>query len=144
MIKLNRYEAFERMKAIVGPWSTWQRHHHLAYGLIRGVPYVKMERYCHDNILWIRHQVSRVLWQLGAWPDDPFRIPEEGSHKIFYPKNENSKEVDKEMVWVKPPIKDKTTSKYTGLIGSVEIPNDDPPFDAEVWLAVNKLSEGSQ
>lgn len=70
MLKLKKKVAFELMVKNYGPWNTWRRVHHLAYGLIRGVAYTRMERWCNDN----PHStsISYVLWKLGAWEENPF------------------------------------------------------------------------
>jgi hypothetical protein len=39
MEKLKKQEAFKRATEAFGEWKTWGRAQHLAYGLIRGVPY---------------------------------------------------------------------------------------------------------
>lgn len=78
MEKLKKTEAFKRALAAFGSWKTWGRAEHLAYGLIRGVPYAAMERCSNDN----PHAVN-IAWalnKLGAWPaytkvERPWEVP---------------------------------------------------------------------
>jgi hypothetical protein len=67
MEKLKKFEAFNRAQAAFGPWSTWRRSQHVAYGLIRGVPYVSMERCSNDAPPW--GTIAFALAKLGAWPE---------------------------------------------------------------------------
>ena len=70
MLKMKRYEAFEKMTKQCGPWNTWGRAEHIAYGLVRGVPYARMERCSNDNpnaVTW-----KHVLWKLGAFEEHPY------------------------------------------------------------------------
>lgn len=70
MLMLKKKVAFELMVKFFGPWNTWDRAAHLAYGLIRGIEYSRMERCSNDN----PHAVGvvRALWQLGAWEEHPY------------------------------------------------------------------------
>lgn len=70
MLKLKKFEAYARMTKLFGPWSTWGRAHHLAYGLIRGVPYAAMERTANDSP-WATSYIE-ALWKLGGWPEHPY------------------------------------------------------------------------
>ena len=78
MEKLKKEEAFARAQAAFGPWREWGRRQHVAYGLIRGVPYVAMERCSNDN----PPTYGIALAHLGAWPelkpvkDKPLIVPE--------------------------------------------------------------------
>lgn len=67
MEKLKKYVAFERATKSFGAWSSWTREQNVAYGLVRGVPYVAMER-CANDVLstW---DVVKGLIQLGAWSE---------------------------------------------------------------------------
>jgi len=67
MEKLKRKEAFDRAVAAFGPWKSWTRSNHLAYGLIRGVEYARMER-CSNDAPPI-YDAARSAARLGAWPD---------------------------------------------------------------------------
>lgn len=66
MEKLKKSEAFIRATQVFGAWGTWSRWEHLAYGLIRGVPYTAMEK-CSNDALdhW---NIHKALLRLGAWP----------------------------------------------------------------------------
>lgn len=67
MEKIKKSEAFKRAVAAFGEWRTWTRSQHIAYGLIRGVPYSAMERYANDNVDHFR--ITSALIALGAWPE---------------------------------------------------------------------------
>lgn len=69
MQTMKKKEAFARALKVFGPWNTWRREHHLAYGLIRGIPYSRMEKCSNDNPLSV--SVEYALWALGAWPECP-------------------------------------------------------------------------
>lgn len=67
MEKLKKREAFDRAVQAFGDWRGWSRWQHIAYGLIRGVSYPRMERSSND---WLDHYgITRALMQLGAWPE---------------------------------------------------------------------------
>lgn len=70
MKTMKKSEAFEKMVELFGEWRTWGRAEHIAYGLIRGIPYERMERCSNDN----PHATSfeHRLWKLGAWPEHPY------------------------------------------------------------------------
>jgi hypothetical protein len=67
MEKLKKQEAFSRAVEAFGDWRTWGRAQHVAYGLIRGVPYVAMEKYANDKPS--HYDIARCLIKLGAWPE---------------------------------------------------------------------------
>lgn len=69
MLILKRSEAFERAVKAFGPWNTWRRGHHLAYGLARGVAYAVMERTANDNPLACWPSIQDGLVRLGVLPD---------------------------------------------------------------------------
>lgn len=69
MLILKKFEAFERAVKAFGPWNTWSRGHHLAYGLARGVPYARMERTANDNPWSCWPGVHRSLVALGVMED---------------------------------------------------------------------------
>ncbi len=96
MLKMKRYEAFAKMTKLAGPWNTWGRAEHIAYGLVRGVPYVKMERCSNDNPLAVA--VEDRLWSLGAFPDHPKPTADGKYHSI---PREVYEEVKALVVWVK-------------------------------------------
>lgn len=64
---LKKYEAFARAVEAFGDWRTWGRNEHIAYGLIRGVPYVSMEKYANDTPF--HYGITTSLIKLGAWPE---------------------------------------------------------------------------
>jgi hypothetical protein len=92
MEKLKKTEAFARATAAFGEWRSWGRAQHLAYGLIRGVPYEAMEKCANDNPHSVR--IVWALYQLGAWPevkvDRSYLMPEACR-----------KEVEALVVWVR-------------------------------------------
>lgn len=67
MLKLKRKEAFDRAVALFGPWGSWGRAEHVAYGLIRGCEYARMERCANDAPPMLN--ITRNLGYLGAWAD---------------------------------------------------------------------------
>lgn len=80
MEKLKKFEAFSRAQALFGPWRTWHRSQHVAYGLVRGVPYSAMEKCCNDAPPW--GSIAFALARLGAWPEvvvpagaKPWQVP---------------------------------------------------------------------
>lgn len=99
MHTLKRSEAFARAQKVFGPWNTWSRAQHLAYGLIRGVEYSRMEKYCNDNPQ--ATMVEYALWELGAWPENP-KPTGGGFHCI---PNDLRKEVWSIVVWVHKPVR---------------------------------------
>lgn len=74
MLKLKRSEAFERAVKAFGPWNTWSRGQHIAYGLARGVPYSSMERTANDNphAIYSGPSFEACLVQLGVLENVPF------------------------------------------------------------------------
>jgi len=65
MYTKRRSEAFKKACAQFGPYKSWNREQHLAYGLIRGVEYSRMEP-CANNKP--RHRdIATHLYALGAW-----------------------------------------------------------------------------
>lgn len=99
MLKLKKQVAFELMVKSFGPWNTWGRAQHLAYGLIRGVEYSRMERYSNDNPHAVT--VDYALWRLGAWEEHPF--VNDGKFRSI--PRECYDEVQKLIVWVKKPVR---------------------------------------
>jgi hypothetical protein len=89
---IKKKEAFKRAIAAFGPWNTWGRAHHLAYGLIRGVAYSRMEKCANDNPHSV--PIEWLLYQLGAWPEvkvaNSWSLP-----------REMREEVAKLIVWVR-------------------------------------------
>lgn len=102
---MKRYEAFAKMTKLFGPWNTWGRAEHIAYGLARGVPYARMERCSNDNPP--SYEAARVLWKLGA-----FEGHEPPPTSSAYPSVPHAlyDEVIKLVVWLKkePRVKRKT------------------------------------
>lgn len=95
MIILKRFEAFERAVKAFGPWNTWGRANHLAYGLVRGVPYAAMERTANDNPFALWPSIQTCLEKLEALPSSTNNYEQE---KL------NRAEVHALVVWVpKPP-----------------------------------------
>lgn len=75
MEKVKKKEAFKRAIAAFGEWRSWGRAEHLAYGLIRGVPYAVMEKCANDDShaflgMWGHcSSIRAALHKLGAWPE---------------------------------------------------------------------------
>ncbi len=70
MIKLNKKVAFKRMVNLCGNWNTWSRNEHIAYGLIRGIDYERMEKYANDCPC--HSSIARILWKLNIWEEYPY------------------------------------------------------------------------
>ena len=96
MLKMKQYEAFAKMTKMFGPWNTWGRAEHIAYGLVRGVPYARMERCSNDNPL--ATLVEDRLWALGAFPEHS-KPAEDGKYRSV--PREIYDEVKALVVWVK-------------------------------------------
>jgi len=96
MLKMKKYEAFAKMTKLFGPWNTWGRAEHLAYGLVRGVPYERMERCCNDNPLCMG--VEACLWALGAFSEHPKSV-ENGEFRCV--PHEIYDAVNALVVWIK-------------------------------------------
>lgn len=92
---MKKKAAFEAAIKTFGPWSSWGRAEHIAYGLIRGVEYSRMERSCNDNphALALGHR----LRDLGAWPEHV--VPADGKFRSLT--RECYDEVARLVVWVK-------------------------------------------
>ncbi len=116
MEKLKKREAFNRACEAFGDWRGWSRWQHIAYGLIRGVPYSAMERYCNDNP--DPYTVTRELVKLGAWPKpEAEETPRSWWERLFGKKavkkviagyadvNAHLAEVGALVVWVKKPVR---------------------------------------
>ncbi len=108
MKTLKRKEAYEFMVKNYGPWVSWGRFQHLAYGLMRGVPYAKMERCANDNPLsdcdlWF------AVWKAGCFDDLPYV---EGTKSWNVPW-EARKRVVERVVWIKktPRVKNVITTE---------------------------------
>lgn len=98
MEKLNKYEAFTRAVAAFGAWRTWSRSEHVAYGLIRGVPYSAMERYCNDAPQ--HYNIASALLKLGAWP-----APEGAPRPSYEILTKYTQDVAALVVWVRKPVR---------------------------------------
>jgi len=97
MKTMKKTVAFEKMVEMFGPWKTWGREEHLAYGLIRGVEYARMEKCSNDNPP--SYGVACKLWELGAFEDHPAPPKEPGKWRS--PPREVIDQVCKLIVWVK-------------------------------------------
>jgi hypothetical protein len=98
MLKImKRKNAFELMLKNFGPWKTWGRVQHLAYGLLRGVPYSKMERCSNDNPP--EYLVGRLLYEIGAF--EQFPPPKKEPGKYYSTPGEINKFMHTLIVWVK-------------------------------------------
>lgn len=98
---LKKKEAFKLMIELFGPWKTWERHHHVAYGLIRQVPYRKMEKYSETKLT--PYYVAWCLMLLGAFPD--YLDKKWKEVKIWNTPRELSKQVEPLIPWLKGPTK---------------------------------------
>ncbi len=96
MLKMKKYEAFAKMTKLFGAWNTWGRAEHIAYGLVRGVPYAKMERCSNDNPLSV--SIESCLWAIGAFPEHP-KPADDGRFRSA--PREIYEEVKALVVWVK-------------------------------------------
>lgn len=64
---MKKYQARAAALAAFGPFNTWGRAEHLAYGLVRGVAYSRMEKCSNDNPH--AFPLGHKLRELGAWPE---------------------------------------------------------------------------
>jgi len=62
--RLTRRAAFALATA-KKPWKQWNRADHIAYALIRGVPFSKIERVSNDKPPYLA--VTELLAEWGAW-----------------------------------------------------------------------------
>jgi len=67
ILYIKKYEAFQRAIKAFGPWATWGRLDHLAYGLVRGVAYARMERTSNDNFCYL--SLAERIQQLDGFPE---------------------------------------------------------------------------
>lgn len=102
MLKLKKKVAFELFVNTFGPWNTWDRGVNLAYGLIRGVEYSRMEKYANDNPYGFN--IAFNLWKIGAWEEFPYI-----NGKYSAP-HECRVAVKKLVIWVRKPVKIKRAS----------------------------------
>lgn len=109
---LKRSEAFKRAVSAFGPWNTWSRANHLAYGLIRGVPYSSMERCTNDDPHVWAFWFAKCLRMLGAWP-----LADEAERQK-YPTKEEIEEVKSLITWVRKPIRVKKSRAETACEAS--------------------------
>lgn len=105
MKTMKKLAAFKKMTEVFGPWNTWGRSQHLAYGLIRGVEHSRMEKCSNDNPP--TYEVACHLWKLGAFEahEPP---PNDGKYRSL-PTDIHS-EVRTLIVWVKKEPRVKATS----------------------------------
>lgn len=112
MITLKKKEAFAAALKAFGPWHTWGRAQHLAYGLIRGVPYEKMERCANDSPFSVMFE--RSLQKLGAWPEFPF----DPENRWNLPSSVYNKEAYNLISWVRKTPRKKKPSLETSVEAS--------------------------
>lgn len=118
MEKLKRHEAYDRAVAAFGEWRTWNRSEHIAYGLIRGVPYASMERYANDSPSM--YSITLSLVRLGAWPEPQLEeTPRSWWERLFGKKAADPTRTAYELVskridevqplvkWVRKPVREK-------------------------------------
>lgn len=96
MKTMKKIAAFKKMTELFGPWKTWGRAEHLAYGLVRGVEHSRMEKCSNDNPP--TYEVARHLWKLGAFEahEPP---PNDGKYRSV--PHEIHSEVGRLITWVK-------------------------------------------
>ncbi len=96
MKTMKKFEAFKKMVEKFGPWNTWSRSEHIAYGLARGVPYARMERCSNDNPP--TYSVASDLWKIGAFEEHE-APPKDGKCRPV--PGDVFKQVSDMIVWVK-------------------------------------------
>lgn len=106
MKTMKKTAAFKKMTETFGPWKTWSRADHLAYGLIRGVEHSRMERCSNDNPP--TYEVACRLWELGAF--EAHQPPAKEPGRFRSPPREVHDEVRTLIVWVKKEPRVKKTS----------------------------------
>lgn len=94
MLTMKKRLARESVERCCGPWKGWGRAQHLAYGLLRGVAYERMERCANDNPLAV--PLVRVLLDAGAFGDVVVSL------HAWIPR-EIQDEVERLVVWVRKP-----------------------------------------
>lgn len=96
MLKLKKIDAFKLACDKFGPWESWGRSEHLAYGIMRGIPYSSMEKYANDNP-HACNGVAMNLWKLEIFKEE---------YPLENMKWEFCRKVEKEIaVWVRKPIR---------------------------------------
>lgn len=78
MKTMKKIAAFKKMTETFGPWKTWSRADHLAYGLVRGIEHSRMEKCSNDNPP--TYEVARKLWDLGAY-EEHAAPPKDGKYR---------------------------------------------------------------
>lgn len=106
MKTMKKIAAFKKMTEMFGPWKTWGRAEHLAYGLIRGVEHSRMERCSNDNPP--TYEVACKLWDLDAFEEHPVP-PKDG--KFRSPPRELVNHVSSLITWVKKEPRVKKTTE---------------------------------
>ena len=105
MKTMKKIAAFKLMIEKFGPWNTWSRAEHLAYGLIRGVEHARMERCSNDNPP--TYQVARHLWEADAFEGHE-APPKDGKFRSV--PSEIYTAVNEMIVWVKKEPRVKRTA----------------------------------
>lgn len=100
MNTLKKRDAYRFMVENYGPWKTWGRFQHLAYGLMRGVAYERMERYANDNPL-SDCELWYALWKAGCFEEFPYVA---GTRSWNTP-HETYMYVRSIVTWVKKPVR---------------------------------------
>lgn len=67
ILYIKKFEAFQRAIKAFGPWATWGRLEHLAYGLVRGVAYARMEATSNDAFCY--HSLADRIQQLDGFAE---------------------------------------------------------------------------
>lgn len=96
MKTMKKFAAFKKMTELFGPWKTWGRAEHLAYGFVRGVEHSRMEKCSNDNPP--SYSVALRLWELGAFEEHP-APPKDGKYRSV--PREIHDEIAKLITWIK-------------------------------------------
>lgn len=67
ILYIKKFEAFQRAIKAFGPWNTWGRLEHLAYGLVRGVTYARMEATSNDAFCY--HGLADRIQQMDGFAE---------------------------------------------------------------------------
>ena len=97
MERLKKREAFERAVKAFGPWRSWGRAQHVAYGIARGTSYARMEKCSNDIPPWYAIALSLAL--LGVWPE--VKVETNKPRWAWMVPAETAREVEAVIPWTK-------------------------------------------
>lgn len=111
---LSRKAAFELFVKLFGPYKGWGRTVHIAYALIRGVDYQKLERVCNDE-----PQIDDIARKLHLTCIFSELEPPPVQARWWTPPKEIRAEVVDLVKWIKKPVR-KKKMRPTNLVATSE------------------------